>query len=1090
MKPDTLQDVYELAPVQEGMLFHSLFAPESGVYVEQLTFTLRGTPDHGAFRRAWQDVVDRHPVLRTGFHWEEVGKSLQAVHRHAPLHVEEIDWRGLPEDEQERRYRQFTAEHRRRGFDLRRPPLMRVALVRCGDDLHRLFWSFPHLVMDGWSFGLVLAEFAENYAARAAGTRPSPAPARPYRDYVAWWNGRDLGKAEEYWRRALSGYEPPEALEIGPRPPGDDGPGHGFVPDRSLGSLVRDLDSLARETRLTLNTLVQGAWMLLLSRYTGRDDVISGATSTHRPVDLPGAETIVGPMITTTPVRARIDPERPLLPWLRQLQDEMTEAREHADVPLHLFPRWAGLPGGGVPLFETDLAFENTPAPEMALHGLEIVDFAYDGRPHYPLTMVVFPQEDLPPRLVHDRRRFAEPAAERLAGHFHELLAQMAAAPGGRLGDVEPYTPRERARIVGGGHAPQPVPDAPCLHEIFAEQAARTPGATALVCGDDRLTYRELDERANRLARRLRELGAGPGERVGLCLERSTDQLTAVLGVLKSGAAYVPLDLAQPAARMADVLDDADVRVLVTHAAAADRVPPVAGPVVDLDRDAAEIAALEPSAPDSGAAPGDLAYVLFTSGSTGRPKGVEVTHTNVVRLVRGAETLFDVGPRDVWSMFHSYAFDVSVFETWGAFATGARLVVVDRDTARSPEALHGLLAGEGVTVLSQTPSAFGPYTRHALDHGGERPPLRYVILAGEYLDVPSLAPWFERFGDDAPRLVNMYGITETTVHATFHRVTAADTASGVRSPIGRPLPDLRIHLLDRYGRPVPPGVCGEMYVSGPGVARGYRGLPELTAERFLEDPFTGDGSRMYRSGDLARLLENGELEVLGRADDQVKIRGFRVEPGEVAAALRGHPGVREVLVAARQEAPGDVRLVAYVVPSGAESGADTETGTGDGALAAGLRARARDRLPEYMVPSAFVLLDELPLTANGKVDRRALPAPDGRRPGAAGDYTAPRDALETEIARVWAEVLGVDRVGAHDDFFALGGHSLLATRVVGRLRVALGREVRVRTLFDRPVLSALAEALRGPTAPAAEGPALLARPRTPVRRPAAGEERP
>ncbi|MCZ7434492.1 amino acid adenylation domain-containing protein [Streptomyces sp. WMMC1477] len=1082
MKPDTLQDVYELAPIQEGMLFHSLFAPESGVYVEQLTFTLRGTPDREAFRRAWQDVVDRHPILRTGFHWEEVGKSLQAVHRHAELRVEEVDWRGLPEEEQDRRYREFTAEHRRRGFDLRRPPLMRVALVRLGDDLHRLFWSFPHLVMDGWSFGLVLQEFAESYAARARGAAPSLAPTRPYRDYVAWWKGRDLGKAEEFWRRTLSGYEPPGALEIGPRPPGDDGPSHAFVPDRSLGSLVRDLDSLARDNRLTLNTLVQGAWMMLLSRYTGRADVISGATSTHRPADLPGAGTIVGPMITTTPVRARIDPERPLLPWLRQLQDEMTEAREFADVPLHLFHRWAGLPGGGVPLFETDLAFENTPAPEMALYGLEIVDFAYDGRPHYPLTMVVFPQEGLPPRLVHDRRRFAEPAAERLTAHFHEFLAQMAAAPGGRLGDIEPYAPEERIRLLSGGHEPRRIPDAPCLHEIFADQAARTPDATALVCGGDRLTYRELDERANRLARRLQELGAAPEERVGLCLERSADQLVAILGVLKSGAAYVPLDLAQPAARMAQVLGDAGARILVTHAAASDRVPADTGPVVDLDRDAGEIAALDASAPESGAAPENLAYVLFTSGSTGRPKGVELTHAHVVRLVRGAETLFEVGPDDVWSMFHSYAFDVSVFETWGAFATGGRLVVVDRDTARSPEALHALLGREGVTVFSQTPSAFRPYARHALDHEGEQPPLRYVIFAGEYLDVPSLAPWIERFGDAEPRLVNMYGITEITVHATFHRVTAADVDSGVRSCIGRPLPDLRIHLLDPHGRPVPPGVCGEIHVSGPGVARGYRGLPEQTAERFLDDPFAGDGSRMYRSGDLARLLDDGTLEVLGRADDQVKIRGFRVEPGEVAAALSEHPGVREVLVTAREQGPGDVRLVAYAVPSG--------DGAGGEELDAGLRALARDRLPEYMAPSAVVVLDELPLTANGKVDRRALPAPDGRRPDAAGEYTAPRDELETEIARVWAEVLGVDRVGAHDDFFALGGHSLLATRVAGRLRAALDREVRVRTLFDQPVLSALAEALRETrAAPAAEGPALVARPRTPARRPASRKER-
>ncbi|HEX2188839.1 MAG TPA: amino acid adenylation domain-containing protein, partial [Longimicrobiaceae bacterium] len=633
---------------------------------------------------------------------------------------------------------------------------------------------------------------------------------------------------------------------------------------------------------------------------------------------------------------------------------------------------------------------------------------------------------------------FERGTVDRMLGHLERVLKQVAADPDVRLSELELLGDTERALVLEGwNRTAAEYPADRCIHELFQAQAARTPGAVAVVYEGEALSYAELNARANQLAHYLRRRGVGPEVRVAICLERSLEMVVGILAVLKAGGAYVPLDPGYPAERLAFILADSATPVLLTRETLRGALPAREGvEVVSLDAAAEEIAAESADNPESGAGPGSLSYVIYTSGSTGAPKGALIEHRNVARLFAATEAWFGFGPGDVWTLFHSYAFDFSVWELWGALLYGGRVVVVPFDVSRDPEAFHALVQREGVTVLNQTPSAFRQFMRVDAEHGGDLA-LRVVVFGGEALEPASLRQWVERRGAQTPRLVNMYGITETTVHVTYRPLGREDVFGGSGSPIGRAIPDLRLYVLDPARRPVPIGVPGELYVGGAGVARGYLNRPELTAERFVDDPFAP--GRLYRTGDRVRWMADGTLEYLGRLDEQVKIRGFRIELGEIEVRLAEHPEVREAVVLAREDVPGDRRLVAYVA----------------GAVEAdALRAHMRQNLPEYMVPGAFVVLDRLPLTANGKVDRKALPAPEL---GPAEErYVAPRTPVEEVLAGIWAEVLRLERVGVEESFFDMGGHSLLATRMLSRVRERFGVELPLRALFEGPTIAEMA----------------------------------
>jgi amino acid adenylation domain-containing protein len=797
-----------------------------------------------------------------------------------------------------------------------------------------------------------------------------------------------------------------------------------------------------------LNTIVQAAWACLLSRYSGEEDVVFGATRQSRPARMAGAESVVGLFINTLPIRARVGSNRTVIDLFKELRRQWLALREQKHTPLVDIQRWSEIPRG-VPLFESIVVFENSllnTSLRAQGGGWRNRTFRYVSQPNTPLNVVAYGERELLIWISYDGRQFSPDSIARMLGHMATLLEAMAENPDQTIGNLPLLTAAERRQILEWQADGRESRSQEGVHRAFERSAQRTPDAVAVQFEGLRLSYGELNRRANRLARHLRGLGVGPDVLVGVCLNRSLEMVVALLGVWKAGGAYLSLDPTYPAERLGFMVEDARTPVLVTDESLVSSVP--VGPNVSmclLDRDAEAIGREEENDPEVLGSPENLAYVIYTSGSTGKPKGVLVTHRNVDRLFAATEGLFHFDEHDVWTLFHSCAFDFSVWELWGALRHGGRVVVVPQWVARSPEAFRELLSETGVTVLNQTPSAFRQLIE-ADAASGSPLRLRLVILGGETLEPRMLGPWFERHGDECPRIVNMYGITETTVHVTHHPLSRADLARP-SSVIGRPIPDLQVYVLDPRLHLCPIGVPGEICVGGPGLARGYLHRPELTEEKFIPSPFaTRTGERLYRSGDLGRYRADGEIEYLGRIDQQVKIRGHRVELGEIEAVLAQHPAVSECAVVARQETPGDVRLIAYLVPRGETAPPDLE-----------LRDFLKRSLPAHMLPSRFVPIERLPYTPSGKVDRQSLPSPADRSQEREEGFVPPRDPTEQAVAKIWGQILGLDGLGAHDDFFELGGHSLMAAQVVSRIRDSFGVELPIRALFDSSSVAEFAE---------------------------------
>ncbi|MEO0405800.1 MAG: amino acid adenylation domain-containing protein, partial [Cyanobacteria bacterium P01_A01_bin.135] len=1017
-------------------------------------------------RQAWQQSVDQHDILRSGFYWEQRDEPFQVVHRQAQMPWVQQDWRSHSPELQQTRLQVFLDCNQTQPFDLQAPPLIRLALIQVGDRRYHLIWAYHHLILDGWSAAnLIKSAFARylEMASPSLGRSPSLPIAPQYIAYISWLQSQNRDAAKTFWQTYLQGYRDPTPLPI-LNPSAATPEPHRAEQQRSLSiQLTAQLRSFAQQHQLTLNTLIQGAFGLLLSRYSGASetapnlasDVVFGVTSAGRPPELANAEAMVGLFINTLPVRVQVPVNAAVVPWLQQLQSDRAAASAYEYSALADVQGWSEL-STGQPLFDCLLVVENYPVDAALLSGqsaLMLEDVQFVEWTHFPLTLLVSLGKQVKLTAKYDGSRVSDEAIARLLVHIEILL--MGLTRHNALSDLPLLTPAEQAQLQRWNQTEADYPSG-CLTDLIEDQAARSPDAIALTFKDDALNYRELNARANRLAHQIQQRGVGPEVIVGVCLERSPEMVVALLAVLKAGGAYLPLDPSYPRDRLAYMLEDAAPTLLLFHGPTAALLAELPSPEgINLD-------ALTPQQPDANptrtTTPDNSIYVLYTSGSTGRPKGVANTHRALVNRLHWMQKAYALAEGDRVLQKTPLSFDVSGWELFWPLISGASLVLARPEGHKDSAYLVDLIQREQITVLHFVPAMLTAFLETP---GVERcSSLKRVICSGEALPGYLQTQFFKVLPHVA--LHNLYGPTEAAIDVTAWtcRSEAAATV-----PIGRPISNTQIYLLDAQSRQVPPGIPGELHIGGVGLARGYLNRPDLTAERFIPNPFAalldghsrpvraqgpaplpvrqfstnanGRSPLMYKTGDRARYRPDGAIEFLGRSDRQVKLRGFRIELGEIEAALVQHPQVSQAVVVLRDD---PTLLVAYVVLEG--DGGETN-----------LAAFLAKTLPHYMVPSAILPLDALPLLPNGKLDRKTLPAPTLAAPQPS---RSPQTPTETRIAAVWQDVLQLEQLGAEDNFFELGGHSLSAMRVNTRLRKAFGLELPLRAIFEAPTVAALA----------------------------------
>jgi amino acid adenylation domain-containing protein len=1056
---------------QQSLWFLDQLSPGQPTFNITLAGRIRGPLDRGVLERSFAEIMRRHATLRTTFDSND-GHPIQVVASEVELPLSTIDLRTLDEPAREAEAGRLAAQDYRRPFDLARGPLARVMVLVLGDDDHAILLTMHHIISDGWSLGVAAREVVALYDAFS---RSDPSPLDPlpiqYTDYALWQRRVLESEAGEslvdYWSRQLAGVTPLELPTDRPRPPIRTARGDSY-PLAIPSELTRSLHALCQRAGVTPYMALLAAFQTLLHRYSGQDDIVVGSPIANR--NRSEVEGLIGYFVNMLALRADLSGDPSFLQLLHRVRDAALSAYEHQDLPLEKVIEAVRPPRdpSRTAIFQVMFVLQNNQVPDLSHPSLTLEDLELDegtGTAKFDLTLALGESDEgFIGGFEYNTDLFDRATIVRMTNHFQVLLGGILDDPDWRLSALPLLNDEERRRILDIGYGPRPEPqDVRLIHRLFEQQARRTPDAIAVESEGRTLSYRQLNERANRLARELRERGIGPDGLVGVGLTRSPDLAVALLAILKAGGAFVPLDPDYPPERLAAMLEDSRADVLLTQEALKDRWPSAQSQVIRLDADWESIDRHDAANLEGGATPEDATYVIYTSGSTGEPRGVVVRHAGLVNHNLAVATLFELSPEDRVLQFSSLSFDIAIEELFPSWIRGATVVFRDEQALLGPSEFSEWVARHHLTVLD-LPTVYWHAWVEGLAGLKQRLPasLRLVVVGGEKASARRFADWCSA-GGDRVRWINTYGPTEATVVATAFEPSAGTQPGAAlpELPIGRPIAHTRIYVLDARMELVPLGLPGELYIGGENLARCYLHRPGLTAERFVPDPFSDrPGARLFRTGDRARWRADGQLEFLGRVDHQVKIRGFRVEPGEIEAVLRRHHGVGEALVVAREDAAGLRRLAAYVVPR-----ASTPP------EAAELRRWVQSVLPEYMVPSAFVILEGLPLTPNGKIDRQSLPDPGPGQLESSAEYVAPRTPLEETLAGIWAEVLELERVGVHDNFFELGGHSLQSVQLVSRLTAALNRPVAVKTVFQAPTIAAMAEVLeREAASSASAGP--------------------
>ncbi|WP_298917470.1 non-ribosomal peptide synthetase [uncultured Nostoc sp.] len=1044
MNKKNIENIYPLSPTQQGILFHTLRAPESGVYVVQSCYTFSKNINIAAFKQAWQQVINQHHILRTSFYWKQYKEPFQVVNRSLQLPWQQYNWQELSVSEQQERLEEFLQADRQQGFDVSQAPLMRLTFIQVGKETYHFIWSSHHLILDGWSGAIVLQQVFQAYEALCKDQVVSLVRCRPYADYIAWLQQQDLSKAEAFWRNVLQDFTAPTQLRVNSSASGATGYDEQSIKLSPATTVA--LQSLARQHKLTLNNLVQSAWAILLSRYSGEQNIVFGATSAGRTPALVGSESMVGLFINTLPMRVQVSGDELLIPWLQKLQAQQVEAQQYEYSPLVQVQGWSEV-SRNLPLFESILVFENYPvdaslkawATEMQVHNVRSIETT-----NYPITIKAGVATELSLEIVSDRFRFNTTTITRMLGHLQTLLEGMVANPHQFLCSLPLLTAAEiHQQLIEWNNTQTDYPKDKCIHQLFEEQVEKTPDAIAVVFEDQQLTYRELNQRANQLAHYLRKLNIKAEVPVAICLERSLEMAIAILAILKAGGVYVPIDPTYPSERLAWMLGDIQAPVLLTQNKLSTKLPLLSAKVVCLDQKEETISQESHINLVTETTPQNLAYVMYTSGSTGIPKGVSVIHQGVVRLVK--ETNYaNLNAQEVFLQAAPISFDASTFEIWACLLNGGKLVLFPGEATTLLTELGKVLQQYHVSTLWLTASLFHLMVDEQLE---DLKQVRQLVAGGDVLSVTHIQKFLKECQDC--QLINGYGPTENTTFTCFYPITA-DSQIKNSVPIGRPIANTQTYILDSNLQLLPVGVPGELYIGGDGLARHYYNRPDLTSSKFLPNPYNQIlSSYIYRTGDLVRYLEDGNIEFLGRIDQQVKIRGFRIELEEIEAVICQHPAVRQAIVNVQQDNNGNNLLVAYFVPE------SESTNTVNN-----LRCFLQNKLPEYMLPTGFVALQTLPLTNNGKVNRKLLPVFEQTQTELEKVYVAPRNSQEEQLTQIWAEVLGLERIGIYDDFFDLGGHSLLIMRLFARIRQLFQIDLPIQTLLTAPTVAAFTQRLQ------------------------------